>query len=87
MSEERQAYVDNRSIDDAVIIGRRGSPTGTIAVPSGQETVRWPKVSGAPPGYPGIASYTYKSMQRLNGPVLAWLDRGYICTYVSAIQL
>lgn len=41
------------SSDDTVIAGRIGSSNGTIAVPSGQTTVPWPAVSGAPPGYPG----------------------------------
>ena len=59
--EEQRDSADIASIDDAVITGRKGSPSGTIAVLSGQETVPWPKLSGAPPGYPGIASYAYSS--------------------------
>lgn len=41
------------SSDDTVIAGRKGSASGTIAVPSTQTTVPWPAVPGAPPGYPG----------------------------------
>lgn len=41
-----------RSVD-TVIAGRQGSASGTIAVPSGQTSIPWPAVPGAPPGYPG----------------------------------
>ncbi len=43
----------NDSSEDTVIAGRKGSSAGTIAVPSGQATVPWSAVTGAPPGYPG----------------------------------
>ena len=41
------------SSDDTVIAGRKGSASGTIALPSGQTSVPWPAAPGAPPGYPG----------------------------------
>ncbi len=43
---------ENRS-SDTIIAGKKGSYSGTIAVPSGQAAVPWPAVTGAPPGYPG----------------------------------
>ena len=44
---------ENSSSDDTIIAGKKGSSSGTIAVPSGQAAVPWPAVTGAPPGYPG----------------------------------
>ena len=41
--------------EDTIIAGRKGSSSGTIAVPSGQAPVPWPAVTGAPAGYPGEA--------------------------------
>lgn len=43
----------NSSSNDTIIAGRKGSSSGTTAVPSGQAAVPWPAVTGAPPGYPG----------------------------------
>ena len=41
------------SSDETVIVGRTGSASGTIVLPSDQTIVPWPAVPGAPPGYPG----------------------------------
>ncbi|KAL3143777.1 hypothetical protein ABBQ32_003606 [Trebouxia sp. C0010 RCD-2024] len=60
----------NSVSDDTVIAGRQGSSSGTIAVPSGQ-TIPWPAVSGAPPGYPGTP-------RTLVGPAPPPLSRGFM---------
>ena len=48
-----ESFPQSTSSDDTVIAGRKGSASGTIALPSDQTTVPWPTVPGAPPGYPG----------------------------------
>ena len=53
VATSNEPFTPGRSSDDTVIAGRRGSANGTIAVPSGQTTVPWPAVPGAPAGYPG----------------------------------
>lgn len=52
-STAQHSTSENSSSDDTIIAGKKGSSSGTIAVPSGQAAVPWPAVTGAPPGYPG----------------------------------
>lgn len=56
-ASNQSAPVPAEKDGNVVITGRKGSPEGTIAVPADQTPVAWPKVSGAPPGYPGICRY------------------------------
>lgn len=51
---EGKACIPETTDQDVVISGRKGSPAGTITVPADQTPVAWPKVPGAPPGYPGL---------------------------------
>ncbi|DBA75792.1 TPA: hypothetical protein ACH3X1_010200 [Trebouxia sp. C0004] len=62
---------ENTSSDDTIIAGKKGSSSGTIAVPSGQAAVPWPAVTGAPPGYPGTP-------HTLVGPAPPPLYRGFM---------